>query len=54
MPEKRNCTESSTFTAYTLYSTLCPDENIWKDKANLRNKGKNKRQIVSLPTLPCP
>jgi hypothetical protein len=49
--KKRNYTASSTYTVYTVYKTLCPNGDTWKDKASCRSKGKNK-QIASLPTQP--
>jgi hypothetical protein len=52
--KERNYTASSTYTVSTVFKTLCPNGDPWKDKANRRSKGKNKRQIASLPTPSCP
>jgi hypothetical protein len=29
----RNITASSTYTVYTVYKTLCPNDDTWKDKS---------------------
>jgi hypothetical protein len=52
---KKNLTASFTYTAYTVYKSLYISLTIpGMTNANLRNKGKDKRQIASLPTPFCP
>jgi hypothetical protein len=41
------------YTAYTVYISLCPNDDIWKEKGQSQKKGKDKRQINSLPTPIC-
>jgi len=52
MPEKRICTASSIYTAYTPYTTLCPNGDTWKGKSQPQMQGKNKRMIAFFPTPP--
>jgi hypothetical protein len=53
---KRNYTASSTYTVYTVYTQstkpCVPMAIPGKTKAYCRSKGKNKRQMASLPTQP--
>jgi hypothetical protein len=34
--EKRNYKASSTYTVYTAYKTLCPNDDTWKGKSQLQ------------------
>jgi hypothetical protein len=55
VPEIRIYTASFTYTVYSVYKPLCPNDrtNIpGKTKAN-RSKGKDMRLISTLPTLIC-
>jgi hypothetical protein len=36
---KRIYTASSTYTVYTVYKTLCPNGDTWKDKSQLQKQG---------------
>jgi len=39
VPGKRTRIASSTYTAYTLYKTLCPDGDTWKGKSQPQKEG---------------
>jgi hypothetical protein len=54
MPETRDYKASSIYLAYTGYKPCVPTTTPEKANANLRSKGKDKWQIVSLPTPICP
>jgi hypothetical protein len=54
MPEKRNYTGSYIITAYTFYKIFNPTPIPGKTKADLRSKGKDKRQTASRSTPICP
>jgi len=36
-----NCIASSTYTAYTLYRTVCTNGDTWKDKSQAQKQGAN-------------
>jgi hypothetical protein len=38
--KKRNCTASSTYTAYTVYKTLCSNNYSWKGRSQPQKQGK--------------
>jgi hypothetical protein len=37
--EKRNYTASFIYTVYTVYKTLCPNGDTWKDKSQPQRQG---------------
>jgi hypothetical protein len=36
---RKTYTASFTYTVYTVYKTLCPNDDTWKDKSQLQKQG---------------
>jgi hypothetical protein len=49
MPENRNNSASFTYTAYTIYKTLCPNDDIWKGESQPQQQ-KEGYEAESLPS----